>query len=78
MNGPQAEVLRVSDLNVHYGAIHAVQGVSFSLRRGEIVSIVGSNGAGKSTIMWVLAGVVTPSGGRVEIYGRPLSASLTR
>lgn len=72
MNGPQAEVLRVSDLNVHYGAIHAVQGVSFSLRRGEIVSIVGSNGAGKSTIMWVLAGVVTPSGGRVEIYGRPL------
>ncbi|NLK18596.1 MAG: ABC transporter ATP-binding protein [Synergistaceae bacterium] len=72
MNGPQAEVLRVSDLNVHYGAIHAVQGVSFSLRRGEIVSIVGSNGAGKSTIMWVLAGVVTPSGGRVETYGRPL------
>lgn len=72
MNAPRAEVLNVEDLNVHYGAIHAVQGVSFALSRGEIVSIVGSNGAGKSTIMWTLAGVVPPSKGRIEIYGRPL------
>lgn len=52
--------LLVEDLNVHYGTIHAVQGVSFSVNEGEIVSIVGSNGAGKSTIMWTLAGVVPP------------------
>jgi branched-chain amino acid transport system ATP-binding protein len=64
--------LKVADLNVHYGTIHAVQGVSFSVREGEIVSIVGSNGAGKSTIMWTLAGVVAPSGGVVEIMGDPL------
>lgn len=64
--------LRVEDLNVHYGTIHAVQGVSFSVKEGEIVSIVGSNGAGKSTIMWTLAGVVPSSGGTVEIMGSPL------
>lgn len=64
--------LRVEDLNVHYGTIHAVQGVSFSVKEGEIVSIVGSNGAGKSTIMWTLAGVVAPSGGSVEIMGSPI------
>ena len=51
--------LRVENLNVHYGTIHAVQGVSFSLEEREIVSIVGSNGAGKSTVMWTLAGVGT-------------------
>jgi len=72
MNAPRGDVLKVNGLHVHYGAIHAVHGVSFSLRRGEIVSIVGSNGAGKSTIMWALAGVVTPSGGSVEIFGSPL------
>ena len=64
--------LRVEDLNVHYGTIHAVQGISFSVREGEIVSIVGSNGAGKSTIMWTLAGVVASSGGIVEILGSPI------
>ncbi len=64
--------LRVEDLHVHYGTIHAVQGVSFSVKEGEIVSIVGSNGAGKSTIMWTLAGVVASSGGTVEIMGSPL------
>ena len=53
--------LRVENLNVHYGTIHAVQGVSFSLEEREIVSIVGSNGAGKSTVMWTLAGVVERS-----------------
>ncbi|GAB6280836.1 MAG: ABC transporter ATP-binding protein [Thermovirga sp.] len=64
--------LRVEDLNIHYGTIHAVQGVSFSVKEGEIISIVGSNGAGKSTIMWTLAGVVPSSGGTVEIMGDPL------
>jgi len=64
--------LRVEDLNVHYGTIHAVQGVSFSVGEMEIVSIVGSNGAGKSTIMWTLAGVVERSGGYVEIFGERL------
>jgi branched-chain amino acid transport system ATP-binding protein len=62
--------LRVEDLHVHYGTIHAVRGVSFHVNRGEIVSIVGSNGAGKSTIMWTLAGVTPSSKGTVELFGR--------
>ncbi len=66
--------LRVENLNVHYGTIHAVQGISFSLEEREIVSIVGSNGAGKSTVMWTLAGVVERSGGSVDIFGEPLPA----
>ena len=66
------KALLVEDLHVHYGTIHAVQGVSFPVEEGEIVSIVGSNGAGKSTIMWTLAGVVQPSGGRVAIKGSPM------
>ena len=66
------KALFVEDLHVHYGTIHAVQGVSFPVEEGEIVSIVGSNGAGKSTIMWTLAGVVPPSGGRITIKGNPM------
>ena len=64
--------LRVEDLNVHYGTIHAVQGISFSLEEREIVSIVGSNGAGKSTVMWTLSGVAERSAGTVELFGEPL------
>jgi branched-chain amino acid transport system ATP-binding protein len=68
----RAKALLVEDLHVHYGTIHAVRGVSFPVEEGEIVSIVGSNGAGKSTIMWTLAGVVPPSGGRIAIKGNPM------
>lgn len=64
--------LVVEDLHVHYGAIHAVRGVSFTVESGEIVSIVGSNGAGKSTIMWTLARVVPLTGGTILLEGAPL------
>ena len=68
------QALRVEDLHVHYGTIHAIQGVTFSVDQGEVVSIVGSNGAGKSTIMWSLTGVAERSSGTVEIFGEPLPA----
>ncbi len=64
--------LVVENLHVHYGAIHAVRGVSFTVESGEIVSIVGSNGAGKSTIMWTLARVVPLTGGTILLEGAPL------
>lgn len=64
--------LNVENMNVHYGAVHAVQGVSFQVAEREIVSIVGSNGAGKSTIMWALSGVKGLSGGRIELFGKSL------
>ena len=43
-------MLKVNDINVYYGAIHAIKGVSFEVRDGEIVTLIGANGAGKSTI----------------------------
>ncbi len=64
--------LRVDDLHVHYGTIHALQGISFSVGEGEVISIVGSNGAGKSTVMWTLAGVVERTSGTIDIFGSPL------
>ena len=66
--------LLVENLDVCYGAIRAVQGISFAVGEREIVSIVGSNGAGKSTVMWALSGVAERFGGTVELFGEALPA----
>ena len=58
-------LLQVENLNVYYGAIHALQGVSFHLEPGEIVSLIGANGAGKSTILKTICGLLRPREGRV-------------
>lgn len=50
-------MLRVEGLNVHYGAIHAIRGVSFAVEKGEIVTLIGANGAGKSTILRTISGL---------------------
>jgi len=65
-------MLRVTGLNVHYGKIHAVRDVTFGVGSREIVSIVGANGAGKSTIMWTLSGVLKPTSGEILFGGSPL------
>lgn len=65
-------MLSVTGLDIHYGKIHAVRGATFRVGRGEIVSIVGANGAGKSTIMWTLAGVLKPTSGEILFDGKPL------
>ena len=59
-------MLKVTDLNVHYGAIHALQGVSFSLKEGEIVTLIGANGAGKSTLLNTISGLLPAVKGKVE------------
>ncbi len=59
-------MLTVTDLNVHYGAIHALQGVSFSLKEGEIVTLIGANGAGKSTLLNTISGLLPAVKGKVE------------
>ncbi|MBM3223764.1 MAG: ABC transporter ATP-binding protein [Candidatus Tectomicrobia bacterium] len=56
-------MLEVRDLRVHYGIVEAVKGVSFHLDAGEMISLIGANGAGKSTILRALTGLVQPSGG---------------
>lgn len=63
-------VLSTSDLNVHYGKVHAVQGVSLEVRAGEVVALLGANGAGKSSIIRSLVGLTPASGGRVLLRDR--------
>jgi len=58
-------MLEVRDLRVHYGTVEAVQGVSFHLDAGEMISLIGANGAGKSTILRSLSGLVQPSAGTI-------------
>ncbi len=59
-------MLEVNDLNVHYGAIHAIKGVSFKVNQGEIVSLIGANGAGKTTILHTVSGLIPPSSGEYQ------------
>ena len=58
-------MLRIDDLKVNYGGIEAVKGISFEVPDGEIVTLIGANGAGKSTTLRTIAGLVKPSGGRI-------------
>ena len=65
-------MLEVKDLKVSYGAIQAVQGVSFRLDKGEIVALIGSNGAGKSTILRTISGLERAKGGSILFEGEEL------
>jgi branched-chain amino acid transport system ATP-binding protein len=65
-------ILHVDDLNVYYGAIHAVKGISFDVEEGEIVTLIGANGAGKSTTLNTVAGLLRPREGKVEFEGESL------
>jgi branched-chain amino acid transport system ATP-binding protein len=61
-------LLEVNDLNVYYGAIHALQGISFNLDDGEIVSLIGANGAGKSTTLKTISGLLNPRAGHIKLH----------
>ena len=64
-----ATVLSVQDLAISYGAANAVRGVSLEVKAGELVAIIGNNGAGKTSILRGISGLVRPSGGRVTFHG---------
>ena len=65
-------LLNVSDLNVFYGDAQALWDISFQVRAGEIFSIIGSNGSGKSTILKTLSGLTRPASGQVQFNGSPI------
>jgi branched-chain amino acid transport system ATP-binding protein len=68
-----ATMLEVNDLHVFYGAIHALQGVSFHLDEGEIVTLIGANGAGKSTTLKTISGLLRPRQGSISFRGMDLT-----
>ena len=65
-------MLKVEDLNVYYGSIHAVKGVSFEVQEGEIVTLIGANGAGKSTTLNTVAGLLKSRSGSITFEGESL------
>ena len=62
-------MLKVEDIHVYYGAIHAIKGVSFEVGEGEIVALIGANGAGKSTILKTVSGLMHPRSGNISFCG---------
>jgi branched-chain amino acid transport system ATP-binding protein len=70
-----SHVLEIDDVHVYYGAIHALKGVSLNVREGEIVTLIGANGAGKSTTLRAINGLNRPRQGTIRFQGREISGS---
>jgi branched-chain amino acid transport system ATP-binding protein len=66
-------MLKIRELNTFYGHIHALKGISMDIREGEIVSLIGSNGAGKSTTLGSIVGLVQPQSGKIEFKGQDIT-----
>ena len=66
-------MLVLEDVNVYYGAIHALKGISFEVNQGEIVTLIGSNGAGKSTSLKTISGLLRPKSGKITFKGQNLA-----
>ncbi|MCI8594270.1 MAG: ABC transporter ATP-binding protein [Oscillospiraceae bacterium] len=66
-------MLKVNDINVYYGAIHAIKGVSFEVKDGEVVTLIGANGAGKSTILNTVSGLLHSATGSIEFLDKKLA-----
>ena len=65
-------MLEIKDLHVHYGAIHALKGISLTVGDGELVSLIGANGAGKTTALHTISGLLAASSGSVTLDGQDL------
>ena len=66
-------ILKVDNINVYYGAIHAIKGISFEVNEGEIVTLIGANGAGKSTTLQTVSGLLRSRTGSIEFNGENIS-----
>ena len=73
MSEQKKTLLKVNDINVYYGAIHAIKGISLEVREDEIVTLIGANGAGKSTTLNTIAGLLKPRTGTIEFAGTTLN-----
>ena len=68
-------MLKAENLNVYYGPIHAVKGVSFEVSEGEVVTLIGANGAGKSTSLKTISGLMRSRGGAIEFMGKSIAST---
>ena len=66
-------LLEAKDLQVYYGVINAIKGISFEINEGEIVSLIGANGAGKTTILHTVTGLISPKSGSVYLNGKDIT-----
>lgn len=73
MTTPAAPLLEVTDLDVSYGSVQALFGVSLAVRPGGVLAVLGANGAGKSTLARAVSGLVRPSGGRIHFDGHDIT-----
>jgi len=76
-------MLKIKDINVYYGNIHALKGVSLDINHGEIVTLIGANGAGKSTLLKTISGLLKPKNGEVlfeneQVAGKVAQAIVKR
>lgn len=69
-------MLEIKDLEVYYGMIQAIKGVSFEVNRGEVIALIGANGAGKTTILHTITGLLTPKKGTVTFEGQNITKVL--
>lgn len=72
----ESRFLEIDSLNVYYGAIHALKGISLSIRKGEIVTLIGANGAGKSTTINAISGLLKPKKGTIAFEGKRIDSLL--
>ncbi|MCM1162171.1 MAG: ABC transporter ATP-binding protein [Roseburia sp.] len=66
-------MLEIKDLQVHYGMIQAIKGIDFEVKKGEVVALIGANGAGKTTILHTVSGLLQASGGSISFEGKDIT-----
>ncbi|MEH7176352.1 ABC transporter ATP-binding protein [Neobacillus vireti] len=71
-------MLKIEDINVYYGNIHALKGVSLEINEGEIVTLIGANGAGKSTLLKTISGLLKPKNGSILFEGQSISGKVAQ
>src|SRR5436189_143557 len=72
-DSPKKVVLEIKNIDVYYDAVHALKNISLSLNEGEITTLIGANGAGKTSTLRTISGLVAPKNGSVTFYGKNIT-----